>query len=311
MIRIVAATDSGRAALLVIADAFRTSDYAPFASADGRDPDNVFERDRAKAVAATIESTLKETDDPAAGFGPSKEEQADIDRLNSLIDADPRKSDYVKAGVRLPVKIHTSDRERDGGMYYSKQLPHEGFTTSKRIKDSRLLLVYLEIGGKALWRADGTPHTDAYVQSVVWHEFTHYRIDRQLQDKTLDKDPRIQSLAVEELTAATGEAHDQEVEAISHQLGDDAAKLVDDSEVKGVLGYLAKHFNAADPDFRARTIQYMTDPSRPLGNPNGEQRKRFVRLIKEMRLDKPGKRRKTTDPPPEDLSVLYQALGGK
>jgi hypothetical protein len=217
---------------------------------------------------------------PGVGIPEAKGKPEDIQaiaRINRVLPLDPRFGDYTRAGVadvplKFPVELYSPGRPIDGGVYYDPNLDKSGRVDVEGHKiglaRTQYPLFYIKLGPAAV------SSSDAYLQSVLWHEFVHFR--RVLGFRRPDAEKSDQTKQLEVAVGAGPEAldADAEVEATSFQLAVYLEKLPDD-DVKGVLGYLAKFLPSALPPFKPAAIQRIRDAV--AGKP--AQRRRLLHLI--------------------------------
>jgi len=215
----------------------------------------------------------------------SPTDQAAIDRINKAIDADPRKAQYLKAGLplRFPVGLHEYGMEMMGGVYYSPSMPSDpkkggdaARTHTSRWKSdkhpTRYPLIYIELGPLAL------AYTDEYIRSTLWHEFQHYQQYLSFREEESKKSAKTKTLEAES-AAGGASAPNAELEATSIQLADDFSRLSDD-EVKSTLRYLADHLDSSiKADFKTEA----TDRIKAAVSGDRAKQDRLLKLIAQVK----------------------------
>lgn len=232
-----------------------------------------------------VEKILKAHQTPSTAT-VSPTDQAAIDRINKAIDADPRKAQYLKAGLplRFPVQLHEYGLEMMGGVYYSPSMPSDpkkggdaARTHTTRWKSdkhpTRYPLIYIELGPLAL------AYTDEYIRSTLWHEFQHYNQYLAFREDESKKSAKTKTLEAES-AAGGASAPNAELEATSIQLADDFSRLNDD-EVKNTLRYLADHLDSSTikADFKTEA----TDRIKAAVTGDRAKQDRLLKLIAQVK----------------------------
>jgi hypothetical protein len=203
-----------------------------------------------------------------------------------VLSADSHFAEYARAAtpLRFPAERFWGEhRAIDGGVYWDPDLPHDGLTsavsqqyvrstaeTGKYTTRRQYPLVYIRLGPAAV------KGTDTALQSVMWHEFQHYRQYMRLREPDAEKSAETKLLETEFQLTPSGAADkpaSAEVEAASIEI---AAYLhMADSELQGALSYLGRHLADALPIFRDAGIQRIVPAV------SGDRRKqaRLLRLM--------------------------------
>jgi hypothetical protein len=204
----------------------------------------------------------------------------------------------VKAGLKLPIVLHGNGPERDGGVYYAPGLATEGDTKGRSLnkETNRPSVIFILLGPKAVQEpTKKTPRSLEFTRGALFHEFQHYTRFQQFRDLSKDEDKDVQDLKTEE---AFQQEANSEVEATSTGLAGHMAGM-SDAEVKSLLDYLAKYWNAALTSFQNAAIARL----KAVGGGTPDKRARLRGLIKELGFDKKAKGKD-----PKDLASLFAAL---
>jgi hypothetical protein len=213
------------------------------------------------------------------------DDQKAIDRINRVLAADPKYGEYTKNGgsgpsvpLRFPVEIYSAGRAVDGGVYYDPNMKNAGLTpvlgTSFSTKAGgktpvQYPLAYIKLG------PDAVKSSDSYLQSLMWHEFEHYKRLLSFRQPAAEKGKDVKLLEGEvQLMAPGSEIPSMEVEATSIQLANYFDNLPD-TDAKSVLLYLSRFLNTALPDFKNAAIDRIT--KQVAGN--AEKKKRMLKVI--------------------------------
>ncbi len=190
-----------------------------------------------------------------------------LDRINRVVRNDPHFSAYTAGKnipgkldsfvpLHFPVELYSPGRADDGGVYYDPNLTDAGLVRIERIRfkiagqttRAQAPVLFIQLGPSAL------SLSDAYLQSILWHEFQHYKRGSSFRQPEDIKSSDIKALEQEiDTTPQDQKMESSETEATSIQLATYFDSL-NDEDVKAVLRYLSQFINSALPPFKQEAI---------------------------------------------------------